>query len=134
MKDSGNPGAGGEYSLIGETKAQRLEARSAKWNVPPEYREAVRNSQLKIAIDENQKPRDRTRAAQFILACDKLDKDTPSVAIQQNFGVTQHDLVREVLDQVGSDPRWLEYARQSSRAGDTMQLDERDIQRQVDCG
>lgn len=59
------------YPVIG--REARLLARAAKWNVKPEYREAILKRQLKDAINPGSTPRDANRAAKFVLEADKLD-------------------------------------------------------------
>lgn len=127
---SGGFGGGTEYPLGHKNELAKLEGRALKWNVKPEWREAILSRQVKTAIDPASTPRDSTRAAKFILDCDKHnhDIDNPNkgqlnVAVQTNVStghggdadVSVSDMLRHTLD---TDPDYLDYVRSKELAID----------------
>lgn len=117
-----------EYPVIG--REERLLAKAAKWNVKPEYREAILNRQVRTAIDPNSSPRDSARAARFVLDCDKHEAEQANpqkgttIAIQNNVStdrdsgghVSRSEVVRNVIN---SNPDYLDYVRSRTLAEDS---------------
>ena len=126
-KDGGF-GGGTEYPLGHKNELAKLEGRALKWNVKPEWREAILARQVKTAINPQSTPRDAARAAKFVLDADKFEEDRQSpkgttIAIQNNVttgdpAVTANrsEVLRHVLN---SSPDYLDYVRNRSLADDS---------------
>ena len=129
-ENGGGLGGGTDYPIQSEKALARIEGRSLKWNVKPEWREAILKRQVSTAIDPNSSPRDSARAARFVLDCDKHEAEQANpqkgttIAIQNNVStdrdsggpVSRSEVVRNVIN---SNPDYLDYVRSRTLAEDS---------------